>query len=672
MAGFALHKNRVFDWDCTEYRIDRIQPNGDLLLERMNDGHFSVISREQLLAEYGAGKISAKTVDTASANTSLVPSFSRPLDELSEDVRNTVKRRKHYLERIIDHGNPIFTPAYLKPLIEQAAAEIGDLTPPGVTTVYRWYRRFKSVNDPRAIIPRTDLRGPKALRQNDRILQLVAEALEEAFKVSPQATCRNVYTRLLGKIDIANQRTIGGEPIKPPSLRTLYRLVERAEAYELVALKEGKAVADKRFRIGKVGVKTSRILERVEIDHTPLDLFLIDERTWLPLGRPTLTVIIDHYSRMLLGYYLSFDSPSTAAVMGALRHAILPKKLATAAIANLKTVNTWNCYGLYELMVVDNGLEFHSDDLESVAYDLGIRIQYCPKHAPRFKGVVERYLKTINYFFTHQLPGTSFAKFYLRGDYDPQKAALLTFAEFKQIFEKWVVDVYAQDEHRGLGKTTPWARWQESIAHYEPILPDDLRTLQRRIGLVEERSLRRDGIFLYGIRYSGDELGPILRGYGEGVKVRLVYDPEDLGEIQVWGPNDAEPVTVKALDYEFAHGLTVKQNEFIRQHLREQGAEIIDKVAVERARYELAQAIETLMTNRKHVARRRSAALRGISSSKPSGSKPLTVANQASAEVIKSTQSTPSSDVDQNAETKSEDIIKSFQIKRPKDNWHEF
>lgn len=667
MAGFALHKNKVFSWDGTEYRIDRIQPNGELLLECLSDGHLFVVSRDQLLSEYRDGKISAKTVNTSSTK-SLVPPFSRPLDELSEGIRDALKRRKHYLESILDHGVPIFTPEYLKPLIEQAAREIGDIRPPGVITIYRWYRRVKSMSDPRALIPRVDLRGPKELRQNDRILQLVAEALEEAFKVSPQTTCRNVYTRLLGKIDIENQRRLGAEPIKSPSLRTLYRLIERAEVYELAVLKEGKAAANRRFKIAKTGVKTSRILERVEIDHTPLDLFLIDERTWLPLGRPTLTVVIDHYSRMMLGYYLSFESPSTAAVMGALRHAILPKQLAAAVIANLKIANTWPCYGLLEVLVVDNGLEFHSNDLESVAYDLGIRIQYCPKHAPRFKGVVERYIKTINYFFAHQLPGTSFAKFYLRGDYDPQKAALLTFAEFKQIFEKWIVDVYAQDEHRGIGKTTPWARWQESIAHYEPILPDDLRTLQRRIGLVEERSLRRDGIFLNGIRYSGEELGPILRAFGEGVRVRLVYDPEDLGEIQVWGPNDAEPVTVRALDYEFAHGLNVKQNEFIRQHLREQGAAAVDKAALERARYELAQAIEALMTNRKHTARRRSAALRGMSSSKPSGLESPTIAKLDSNEAPKPTRATPSANVDQNMDAKTDDIIKSFQIKHPRED----
>lgn len=662
MAGFALRKSMVFDWDGTEYRIDRIQQNGQLLLERNADGHISVVSREHLLAEYREGKITTKTMES-SANQSLIPTFSRPLCELPDAIRKAVARRKHYLDSILDHGEPVFTPEYLKPLIEQAAVVIGDDKPPGVTSIYRWYQRFELSGDPRAVIPRSDLRGPNQSRQSDLILRLLTEALEEAFKASPKATGPSIYTRLLGKIDNENQKSLGSEPIKPPALRTVYRLIARIEAYETVVLKEGKAVAKRCFHISKTGTKTTRILERAEADHTPLDLFLIDEKTWLPLGRPTLTVIIDHYSRMLLGYYLSFESPSTAAVMGALRHAILPKNVADPVIANLKIVNAWPCFGLFEVLVVDNGLEFHGNDLESVAYDLGIRLQYCPKHEPRFKGVVERYLKTVNYYFAHQLPGTSFAKFYQRGDYDPQKSAILTFAEFKQIFEKWIVDVYAQELHRGIG-TTPSARWQESITHSEPTLPADLRTLQRRIGRVTERSLRREGIFLHGTRYNGDELGPILRGFGEGVKVRLVYDPEDLGEIQVWGPNDQEPVTVKALDYAFAKGLTVRQNEFIRQLLREQGIAAVDRIALERARYELAQTIETLMTNRKLKARNRSGRLRGISSSKPNGSEMSTVTQADSTKTWKTNKPETSSKVRQNQEDKGLEIIKSFQLKR--------
>jgi putative transposase len=80
------------------------------------------------------------------------------------------------------------------------------------------------------------------------------------------------------------------------------------------------------------------------MDHTPLDLFLIDDRTWLPLGRPTLTVALDCYSRMILGYYLSYGGTSAAAVLATLRHAILPKESAAPAIPSLSVNNTCRQY----------------------------------------------------------------------------------------------------------------------------------------------------------------------------------------------------------------------------------------------------------------------------------------------------------------------------------------
>lgn len=618
MPGFILRKNMVFDWDGTTFRIDRLQPNGDILLERVKDCQLTLVTRDGLLAEYTQGKVSARIAESLPTQIA-VPVFSRPLDELPERVRIEALRRRRYIDAIHADGAPVFMKRYLAPLIKQVAAELDDNRPPSVSSLIRWNGRFQTTRDTRALIPRTDLRGKRASRQSDRVLELATEAIEEALKTSPQATGANIYSRLLAKINAENARRLPDQPLRPPNIRTLYRMLARTDAYEKVRLREGKTVADKRFRVGKAVTRVSRILERVEMDHTPLDLFLIDEKTWLPLGRPTLTVAIDRYSRMLLGYYLSFGSPSTAAVMGALRHAILPKTISKAALPGLPIQHAWPCYGLPAQIVVDNGMEFHSDDLDSVAYDLGIHIQFCPKHQPRFKGAVERFLGTINYNFAHQLPGTSFARFYQRGDYDPQQCALLTFAEFKHVFEKWVVDVYAQTVHRGLG-TTPWARWHEGLAKHEPELPEDLRLLQRRIGLVKTRCLRRDGVQLNGIRYSGDALQPILSAYGEGVQVRVSYDAEDLGELQVWGPDDTDPLTVLALDQSYARGLTLRQNETIRDLLREQGASAEDPAVLQRARSELSQSISALMVSRKQTARRRGAALKGLSSNLPTGS----------------------------------------------------
>lgn len=65
--------------------------------------------------------------------------------------------------------------------------------------------------------------------------------------------------------------------------------------------------------------------------------------------------------------------------------------------------------------------------------------------------------------------------------------------------------------------------------------------------------------------------------------------------------------------------MTLRQNALIRQILREEGANAEDRVALQRARNDIAQSVAELMTSRKQKARQRSAAIRGISSSKPEG-----------------------------------------------------
>lgn len=607
MSGFSFRKNMVFDWDGCSFRIERMAANGEVLLEALDTGNLTLVPQEKILSEYGSGSVLVKPEGVASGFPS---SFCRPMDELSEKVRAEFTRRKKYIDRVLRDGPSAISNEQLRLIIQEVALEISDPLPPSSITIYRWKRRYLRNEDSRALIPRHDLRGPRKEGQETKLYSLLCASVEEAFKASPAATLPYIYAKFAQKIQAEQQTTLDDSLAKVPSLRTVYRWVGRLGAYEIYALRNGVPAAEKKFRSIGAGVKTSVILERVEIDHTPLDLFLVDEKTGLPLGRPTLTVLIDHFSRMLLGYYLSYGDPSTEAVMGALRHAVLPKQRAESSRYGLEIDNSWVCYGKPDVLVVDNGLEFHGRDLESVAYDLGIRIQYCPKHEPRFKGVVERFLKTINYFFAHQLPGTSLAKWHLRGDYDPQKSAILTLSEFKHIFEKWVVDIYAQRRHRGIG-TTPAAMWRQGLLRRSPELPQSRDLLNQRIGNVTQRSLRATGIELHGIRYNGDALTPILRAYGIGVTVRVLYHAADLGEIQVWGPDSSEPVSVRAIDYAYASGLTAIQNKMIRQYARDQGMQTENKADLDRAYQALMNFVESLMRSRRHRDRRNGAKIQG-------------------------------------------------------------
>jgi putative transposase len=621
MLNFSFRVGLVFDWCGAEFRIERLQPNDDVLIERSEDGALLVKQRSELLAAYANSELGVKNPNPGPAQAR---TFSRPLQDLSAAAQREIVRRKHYIDHVAQEGRPIFTTEYLRPILQKAAEFIEDPKPPGASTFWRWWRSYHLANDARALVPKNRLTGRSRPRQPPEIMNMLGEAIVEAYSRTPQADSLLIHEALDRRVEAENRRRLAHEQLQMPHLRTVQRLIRRAPAYEISVLREGKTAADRKFRLVKGSTVTTRVLERVEVDHTPLDVFIVDDATMLPLGRPLLTALIDHYSRMLVGYFIGFGPPSTAAVMAGLRHAMLPKEPVATPIPDLKIDNSWPCWGRPAVLVLDNGMEFHSDDLESVALDLGIHLQYCPKHEPRFKGVVERFLKTVNYKFAHQLPGTSFAKMHLRGDYDSTRHALLTFGEFKQLFEKWLLDIYGQELHRGI-QSPPAARWAEGAQRSMLQLPPDRSALERRIGLVEQRSLQHYGVDLNNIRYCGDELGRLLYQHGPGVQVRIVYDPQDVGHIQVWGPGDDDPVTVHARLYDSYKGLTLFQARLIHERLREDGRSLQDTEAIRRAKADLSEAVLKLLGSRKQRDRQRSAAIRGISDQLPSGSleKPL-------------------------------------------------
>ncbi|CAM5784203.1 hypothetical protein CCAE64S_01315 [Castellaniella caeni] len=608
MTRFAFQKNCRFEHEDTGYLVQKINPDqASVVAERVHDGQIFCFTIEKLLTSYTEGTL--KFID-AIADTEKTLLYKKPITDLNSQAQRELDRRLAYVTAIREAAPYSITPEAVIPIRDAVAQKIGDDDKPSFISLYRWVGSVALHGDFRALIPRYDRRGHRHSRQDDRILELFDEAVQKAFATSPRATVKMVRDIFIALVSQENSLRPKGQKYKIPCRATCYRLFSCLDAYEQTVLREGKRIATRKFKLAGVGAETSRILERVEIDHTPLDLFLIDENTQLPLGRPTLTIILDHYSRMLLGYHLGFNAPSTSAVLAALRHAILPKQKRKSKIG-LEITGDWPCYGIPEALVVDNGLEFHSQALEHLAFNLGMRIQYCPKKEPQFKGCVERYLKTINYTFSHLVPGTSFAKFYERGDYDPQEHAVLTLTEFRELFEKWVIDVYAQTVHGTLG-TTPLEKWNSSAKAYMPRLPKSPQQLINDIGIPCKRHLRHDGIRLHGLYYSSEDLAPVLRKFGPGIELTVSYDPNDLGSIRVFDPDSNEVVhTAYAKNFDYANGLMLDQHRLIRQELVRQGRSAEDPVALAQEQQALREKIAELAVSKKHSKRRLAARLRG-------------------------------------------------------------
>jgi putative transposase len=102
--------------------------------------------------------------------------------------------------------------------------------------------------------------------------------------------------------------------ILPPNFRTIKRRLETYDPKDLVASRFGSKAAREAFRPVQEHYLPTLPFQLVQIDHSPVDLIVVDDRDRLPIGRPWLTLAIDVATRCVGGFYLSLESPSVVSV----------------------------------------------------------------------------------------------------------------------------------------------------------------------------------------------------------------------------------------------------------------------------------------------------------------------------------------------------------------------
>ena len=357
-----------------------------------------------------------------------------------------------------------------------------------------------------------------------------------------------------------------------PEESTVYRVIEKLDPYEVAKARYGQRFADLKFEPKKEGARPIRPLQRVELDHTKLDLLVVDLERRMPIGRPWITVAIDVYSKCIVGIYIGFVPPSYHSVMQCLKHGISPKTYIKERFPNIK--NTWDTYGLMETVVVDNGKEFHSADLDDACLQLGILILYAPVKCSWYKPSIERFFGTLNTSLLHPQPGTTFSNIFEKGEYDPNKNAVISFETFEEMVHKWIVDVYHQDKHKGHNgqQFIPSIVWKTGIEESSPALPSSATELNVMLGMIKTRTITDSGIELFNLFYNDDNLMSIRRKYktGQKVKVKVKYDPSDLSMIYVQDEFKMTYYPVRAISQSYTQGLNIWAHRVICRYAREQ------------------------------------------------------------------------------------------------------
>lgn len=593
MDTFRFKKGLRFLLHGREYIVNEFLSPGELSLTDVQSGDTLWRLKEDLLNDLALKNLS---VITNSIKKRKVMEID--LTAIPEDQRGVAKRRFSYVTKALYSGLKKKTKAALEPIILSVAIELNDCAPPHWTTLYRWLKDYEKSGDPRCLVSFNHEKGNRMSRMPREVHNIINNVIDNYYLTQERLSVTTVYQLIAAEIESVNKFRDFSDKLLIPSRQTIYNYVKAMDGYEVTKARYGANIADHEFKEVKTGPSPRRILERVEIDHTRSDLFVIDENTQLPLGRPTLTIALDKYSRCLLGYFLSFEPPSYLAVMRCLAHAIWPKSYMSEKYPDI--AKTWCAYGIPEMLVVDNGKEFISSHLEDSCLQLGINLEFMPIKKPNYKGSVERYFRTLTDQLLHEIPGTTFSNIFQKGDYDPKKNAVITLDCLNHLIHKYVVEVYHQAKHRG-SMHIPEKAWSKGAEEFEPRLPTSKEDLEIVLGYETERTIQRYGIELHGIKYNSEKLSHLRRNYQAGNKVKIKYNPSDLGLIWVYDPVQHVRIPVRSLNPEYADGLTLWQHRVVSEHAKNESGDS-DIAALGKAKKEIQDIVQAEIAKQKKIS----------------------------------------------------------------------
>jgi len=558
MQQFYFHTGQRLILDSVEYAISRILENKDVVLQRKTDLGLITRSMGELIYAYGLGLL--KFVFKGMPGAEPLPLEEEPLrtlDSFSEGQQKSALRKLAYVQLAVKKFGEKPTHKKLCDYIEVFAERLKDSNPPSSSSVYRWWKTwYESGKDVVALVSVPKGRFSAFSQQYK---ELFFEVIDEVLMTPEYGTKQDALN--LFKVKLNELNLFQELPLKAPSQATFYRQLDLLiDPYELEKAQKGKSAADKKYRVSGKGPRSTRILERVEIDHTPIDLMVVDDQTGEVVGRPTLTVIIDHFSRMPLGFYLGFEPPSGVAVMRAIRHAIMPKCYVKEDYPEFE--NEWPAFGIFWTLVCDNGSEFHDQQLRRIANELNIELFFCPKQNPHYKGVVERFLGSLNRAVCHTLSGTTRSNIQERDNYDAVENAKVSLAELRHFIHDWIINIYNVQFHQGIADS-PFNAWKQGLKEIEPTLPISRERLDLTLTKEFERTINHEGVSLFRLKYNSNQLGYLRRQISKKKTVKVRLDPEDMGQVWVFDEIDGVFFAVPATDPEYAEGLSLRQHEHI-------------------------------------------------------------------------------------------------------------
>jgi len=408
------------------------------------------------------------------------------LSELDERDWGEASRRLDLIAPLLDGARPPRAT-----IVERAQTGGVD-----ATTLYRWARTYRASGRLSSLLPYKPGGGRGKSRLRPPVEQILMETIEQHFLTRQQHSIRSTAAEVArrcreAQLPVPNVNTVRARITALPIRERLSRRSHRKDALDRFAPRPGAFDS------------AQRPLDLIQIDHTKLDIIVVDEQQRLPIGRPWITLAIDIFSRMVTGFHISLDPPGAVATGLCIAHAVLPKE---AWLGARGVGGQWPCWGFPARIHLDNAKEFHGEMLRRACDQYGIVLEYRPIAQPHMGGHIERLLGTLLRAL-HELPGATFSNPTQRGRYDSEASAVMTLGELEQWLTEYIVGVYHVKQHRGI-RTSPLQRWTAGVFGDEHGVgigmvarPTDAERIRLDFMPFVERTIRPIGVAIDGIVY---------------------------------------------------------------------------------------------------------------------------------------------------------------------------
>lgn len=502
-----------------------------------------------------------------------------------------------------------------------------------VATLYKWLKLFQEAGHVSALVPFK--RGRKVGTTFLEPFQeaVITSVIEDRYLKKERATPQDVIEEVDRRCRLAK--------IAAPHANTVRnRLAALKPAQTLRRRGENEKARDKFEPIRGEYPDGTYPLAAVQIDHTPTNVILVDERFRKPIGRAWLTLAIDTYSRMIVGIFISFERPDAAAVGICIARGMCAKR---EYLAQIDVPGEWNVWGVPAIIYADNAREFRSVALERGTGEYGIDLQWRPVETPHYGGHIERMMGNVGNH-DRKLPGATFSKPEKRKGYDSEKEAALTVKEYEQQLVDFVVNIYHKRRHSTIGMP-PEKKWEIGVmgdvdfigTGVMPVPEDPIRV---EIDFMPswERTVQRYGIQIDNIFYYSHVLDPYINAAdpdnpNEKRKFLVRRHPSNISKVYFLDPADNRHLEIPYRN--IGHpAITIWELRHVQDMLKKEGVEDIDEEkifeAIERMRDRVEKAVAKTKSARRQQARNPASESRPATAAVPALTAPAARAFSAS------------------------------------------